>query len=172
MGDETRIYLSKQKSRVHHYATAIPQKLFTHFSIDLSHTELERLNLECQGEHSLECNLDTVAARNILKVALASQVAIQGAVECSSIDPFSEMFEMGDECMDPMRRVPTATGQGLQHIIECADGNGQCDVQDMIEMMEGKRKRCRGDVDRFGRFLNQNFFYTVLTLASFSAALL
>lgn len=87
----------------------------------------------------MECNLDTVAARNILKVALASQVAIQGAVECSS-DPFMEMHEMDDQCVDPMHQVPTATGEGLQHIIDCADGNEQCDVTDMIEMMEGKKK--------------------------------
>ena len=146
MSDETRIYRSKKAENI-----ATPQPYHKSCSLtspSIFSTELERLNLECQGEHSLECNLDTVAARNILKVALASQVAIQGAVECSSIDPFSEMYEMGDECMDPMRRVPTATGQGLQHIIECADGNDQCDVQDMIEMMEGKRKRCHGDVYR------------------------
>ena len=126
---------------------ALHHTVFAHCSIFLSSTELERLNLECQGEHSLECNLDTLAARNILKVALALQVAIQGAVECSNNnDPFSAMYQTDDECMDAMRRVPTATGQGLQHILECADGNEQCDVQDMIKMMEGTKKvsQCDG----------------------------
>ena len=80
-----------------------------------------------------------MAARNILKVALASQVAIQGAVECSS-DPFLEMHQMQDECVDPLHQVPTATGQGLEQIIECADGGDQCDIDQMIEMMEGKTK--------------------------------
>ena len=38
--------------------------------------ELERLNLECEGALSRECSLDAVEARNILKVALASQAAM------------------------------------------------------------------------------------------------
>lgn len=43
-----------------------------------SSIELERLNLECEGTLSRECNLEAVEARNILKVALASQVAVRG----------------------------------------------------------------------------------------------
>lgn len=37
--------------------------------------ELERLNQECEGTLSRECNLQAVEARNLLKVALASQAA-------------------------------------------------------------------------------------------------
>ena len=43
--------------------------------------ELERLNKECEGTISRECNLDAVEARNILKVALGSQAAMAREVQ-------------------------------------------------------------------------------------------
>ena len=42
--------------------------------------ELERLNMECEGALSRECSLQAVEARNILKVALASQAAAEDAI--------------------------------------------------------------------------------------------
>lgn len=42
--------------------------------------ELERLNLECEGHINRECNVAAVEARNILKVALASQAAMSEEV--------------------------------------------------------------------------------------------
>ena len=47
----------------------------------LDFIELERLNLECEGTISRECNLDAVEARNILKVALGSQAAMAREVK-------------------------------------------------------------------------------------------
>ena len=44
-------------------------------------TELEKLNMECESTLSRECSLDAVAARNILKVALASKVTLEENVE-------------------------------------------------------------------------------------------
>ena len=43
------------------------------------YTELERLNMECEGTMSRECSLDAVEARNLLKVALASQATVESA---------------------------------------------------------------------------------------------
>ena len=37
--------------------------------------------MECEGTMSRECNLDAVAARNVLKVALASKVAMEDALK-------------------------------------------------------------------------------------------
>jgi hypothetical protein len=105
--------------------------------------ELERLNLECTDALSRECSLDAVAARNVLKVALAANVA---ASECNIAhlyydDPYAEMAEMQDECLNSkmtMHRIPTATAtvqQKLDHIVECAE-NGQCNVEEMTLMIE------------------------------------
>ena len=104
----------------------------------LPYAELERLNLECQGELSRECNLDAVAARNVLKVALASKVALEGAIPDDECDPYSDMYEMHDECGESyMHQMPTTTGTKLDHIVECAEGR-QCDVEEMTQMIEGK----------------------------------
>jgi hypothetical protein len=46
--------------------------------------ELERLNLECEGTINRECSLVAVEARNILKVALASQAAMAREVQKSA----------------------------------------------------------------------------------------
>jgi len=94
--------------------------------------ELEELNAECQNAMSRECNLDAVAARNVLKVALASKVAMEDALskeeweECVTSssadndddddddnDPFASLADMEDyECHWSeyyARQLPTAT---------------------------------------------------------------
>lgn len=121
--------------------------------------ELERLNLECHGAMSRECSLDAVAARNVLKVALAANVAANANAECSLVelydsdgsrhDPYSDMHEMHDECLNSkmtMHQIPTATvssssssssvQQTLDHIVECAENGQQCNAEEMTSMIE------------------------------------
>ena len=43
-------------------------------------TELEELNVGCQNTMSCKCNHDAVAARNFLKLALASKVVMEDAL--------------------------------------------------------------------------------------------
>ena len=115
---------------------------------------MEQLNAECEGEHSRECNLDAVAARNVLKVALASKVMVEDAlqeVECAvpeteTDDPYAVMAELEDECQpDYYHNVPSDTTQRsnkLDRIVECAEGtSGECDVEEMTKMVEGKVKQ-------------------------------
>lgn len=109
--------------------------------------ELERLNLECQGAHSRECNLDTVAARNVLKVALASQVTMQGAVahaveKNTKEEECNPYLELQDECVDVMHPLPTKSANNLEHIVECAEGVQQCDLNEMLAMMDGTCVLC------------------------------
>lgn len=119
------------------------------------YTELERLNLECSGTLSRECSLDAVAARNVLKVALAAKVAAEAELdECNvlSDNPYSEMHQMNDECVDQMHQVPTATTtkSRLDHIVQCAE-NGVCDVEEMtlmIDELERLNMDCEGPMSR------------------------
>lgn len=99
------------------------------------YVELEELNMECEGTLSRECSLDAVAARNVLKVALASKAAVEDALECAS----SSTEEDEEDCLPyEMHQIPTATtGTELEHIVECAE-QGQCDVEEMTQMIEGK----------------------------------
>ena len=95
---------------------------------------------------SRECSLDTVAARNVVKVAIVSKVAIkdalsrEGEVGCNmptqgEDNPFASLVEMEDECLpDYIHQMPTLTSSGsamkLDCIIECADAtDGGCDVE-------------------------------------------
>lgn len=135
--------------------------------------ELEKLNAECEqeGETGLECSLDDVAARNVLKVALASKVAMEDAIsdiECEikeSDDPYASMMDMEDECQPdymlhtvPSATTPTTTTkQGansmrLDRIIECTEANdGTCDVEEMLQMVEELEKlnmECEGALSR------------------------
>ena len=119
------------------------------------HTELERLNSDCSGTLSRECNLDAVAARNVLKVALASKIATEAALdECNVLtdNPFSEMHQMNDECVDEMHQVPTETTarSRLDRIVQCAE-NGVCDVEEMtlmIDELEALNLDCEGAMSR------------------------
>jgi hypothetical protein len=120
----------------------------------LLYTELERLNMECTGTMSRECSLDAVAARNVLKVALASKIAMDASLnECSvPTDPYSEMHEMNDECLDHMHRMPTATTtqSRLDRIVQCAEV-GVCDVDEMTQMIEELERlnlECEGGTSR------------------------
>lgn len=118
-------------------------------------TELERLNMECEGTMSRECNLDAVAARNVLKVALASKVAVKDAMaelqeECN---PFLEMHEMHDECMDMQHQIPTATTtkSELHRMMQCAENGEACDVGEMLDMideLERLNMECEGALSR------------------------
>jgi len=92
---------------------------------------------------SRECSLDAVATRNVVKVAIASKVAIkdalsrsrEGEVGCNmptqgENNPlFASLAEMGDECLpDCIHQMPTLIRSGstmiLDCIIECADAVG------------------------------------------------
>jgi hypothetical protein len=105
---------------------------------------------------SRECSLDAIAARNVLKVALAHHVA---ASECNiahlydnnNDDPYAEMNEMHDECLNEkmtMHRIPTATApdtsgplqQRLDHIVECAQNGQSCNIEEMTAMIEELEK--------------------------------
>lgn len=111
--------------------------------------ELDRLNLECTGvSKRQECSVEAFDARKTLKVALATNVAVEEAMEeCDvdfhSDDPYWEMNLMHDECLNSkmiMHQIPTATlssshEDGLEHIVDCAE-NGQCEVQEMMQMIE------------------------------------
>jgi hypothetical protein len=112
-------------------------------------TELERLNAECEGTMSRECNLDAVAARNVLKVALASRAILMDGVKPSAgrnaADDdecdFDAMLDMHDECMthqDMPHGIPTAAMEEskLERIVRCAE-DGDCPVGEMTEMVEG-----------------------------------
>ena len=107
---------------------------------------------------SRECVLDAVAARNVLKVALASKVAMEDALSREDVgpadsdeeeDPYAVMADMEDECQpDYVQQMPTATTSSedamqLDHIVECteATADGGCDVEEMLEMFEGEPQR-------------------------------
>jgi hypothetical protein len=121
--------------------------------------------LECHGAMSRECSLDAVAARNVLKVALAANVAASD--ECTLVefynrhehdhdDPYADMLDMHDECLNSkmtMHRIPTetvsedsisssvsttttTTQQKLDHIVQCAENGQQCSVEEMMSMIE------------------------------------
>ncbi len=120
--------------------------------------ELENLNAECEGTHSRECNLDAVAARNVLKVALASKVVVKegisvcdGGVAARTAEyavyddecDFEAMLDMHDECMshrDMPHGIPTAALQEskLERIVQCAE-DGECPVGEMTDMIDGRR---------------------------------
>lgn len=135
--------------------------------------ELEELNSACQNAMSRECNLDAVAARNVLKVALASRVATEDALsreeaDCAMSpggdedengdDPYASMADMDDGCHpDYVQRIPSATsGSGtaarLDRIVECVEGPaGECDVDEMLGMadeLERLNMDCEGALSR------------------------
>ena len=96
---------------------------------------------------SRECNLDAVAARNVLKVALASKVMLEEAVneeeECE-YDPFSALKEMDDACLNDsahLHAIPTDAVEAshMDRIIQCAE-DGNCPIYELTDMIEGKRK--------------------------------
>ena len=101
---------------------------------------MEELNAECEGALSRECNLDAVAARNVLKVALASKVMIEEALheeeECE--DPFEELRNMDDCVNNDMHGIPTAALKEakLDRIVQCAE-HGECPVGEIAEMIDG-----------------------------------
>ncbi|CAB9518350.1 expressed unknown protein [Seminavis robusta] len=121
--------------------------------------ELERLNEECTSETSgsRECQLDTVAARNVLKVALASKVMMEDVMRFQETseqeDPYASMMDMEDEYHDStMQEIPTAALQeaDLDRIVQCAE-DGECDVgemTDMIEELERLNLDCEGTISR------------------------
>eukprot|EP00581_Thalassiosira_minuscula_P019497 CAMPEP_0183719582 /NCGR_PEP_ID=MMETSP0737-20130205/12449_1 /TAXON_ID=385413 /ORGANISM="Thalassiosira miniscula, Strain CCMP1093" /LENGTH=254 /DNA_ID=CAMNT_0025949303 /DNA_START=538 /DNA_END=1302 /DNA_ORIENTATION=+ len=134
--------------------------------------ELEELNAQCQGTMSRECNLDAVAARNVLKVALASKVAVEDALsreDCAAPsssteraeedeDPYASLAEMEDECymqqQIPSETTSPGTVMRLDRIVECAEGTSgadACDIEEMLEMVEELEKlnlECEGALSR------------------------
>jgi hypothetical protein len=105
---------------------------------------------------SRECNLDAVAARNVLKVALAAKIAAEDTMqECNVVvdpnDPYSAMHEMQDECVDPLHPMPTATGSGqLDRIVQCAQEGG-CpvgEISDLIDELERLNRECENTLSR------------------------
>lgn len=118
--------------------------------------ELEKLNLECEDNMSRECRLDAVTARNVLKVALASNVAVQGVVleedECIP-NPYSDMHELNEECFIDFdsHPIPTETGSKLDRVVECAQDTGLCELgelTDLIEELERLNLECHGALSR------------------------
>lgn len=115
--------------------------------------------MECEGTMSRECNLDVVAARNVLKVALATKVAVQDALEelqefeeCT-MNPYLSMHEMQDECMDKQHPIPTSTtpGSELHRMMQCAQNGEECDVREMMDMideLEHLNMECEGALSR------------------------
>ena len=92
---------------------------------------------------SRECNLDAVAARNVLKVALASKVMLEQLMrdgeECE-YDPYAAMRDMDDLCVNnDMHGIPTAAlkESSLDRIVQCAE-HGECPVGEMAEMIDGR----------------------------------
>jgi hypothetical protein len=115
--------------------------------VDHNITELELLNSECQDHTSRECSLDAIAARNVLKVAIASRVVLEESTEECVYDigddigddnPYSSFNEMDDLCNDDMHAIPTAAMRDtdLERIIQCAE-EGKCPVGEMAEMIDG-----------------------------------
>lgn len=113
--------------------------------------------MECEGTHSRECNLDAVAARNVLKVALASKVAVEDAMEGlqEECNPYLEMHEMDDECMpnNMQHQIPTATTteSELTRMMQCAEDGEACDVGEMMNMideLERLNMECQGALSR------------------------
>lgn len=106
---------------------------------------------------SRECSLDAVAARNVLKVALASKIVLEEALaertaaiaeECD----YEAMSEMNDECLSSMRGIPTAamTDSKLGRIIDCAE-SGECtleEIADMIDELERLNQECEVSLSR------------------------
>jgi hypothetical protein len=116
--------------------------------------ELEQLNAACLDAtgSSRECLLDTVAARNVLKVALASKVILQQRnqrqdAECdlqALMNPYAELHNLNDECFDQyMHTIPTSTTNDrtkaihLDRIVECAEA-GDCPVGEIANMIDGE----------------------------------
>ena len=88
---------------------------------------------------SRECNLDAVAARNVLKVALASKADVEDALDLQQLEEECESLNPSDvdDCLPyEIHQIPTSTGTRLDHIVECAE-QGQCDVEEMTRMIEG-----------------------------------
>jgi hypothetical protein len=115
---------------------------------------------------SRECSLDAVAARNVLKVALAANVAAASAddPECSLAllydadgshhDPYSDMNDMHDECLNSkmiMHPIPTATvslsssggttgsSSNIQQKLDHiveCAEHGQCNIEEMTAMID------------------------------------
>ena len=131
--------------------------------------ELERLNAECTNESSMsrECNLDAVAARNILKVALASKVMLEqeearqrraysndDQQDDFHDDPYASMHHMEDDAVTRMHGIPTAmasSSERLDRIVQCAQDGEHCDVMeitDMIEELERLNLECEGTISR------------------------
>lgn len=92
---------------------------------------------------SRECRLDAVTARNVLKVALASNVAVQGVVleedECIP-NPYSDMHELDEECFIDFdsHPIPTETGSKLDRVVECAQDTGLCELGELTDLIEGE----------------------------------
>lgn len=123
--------------------------------------ELERLNAECLDAtgSSRECNLDAVAARNVLKVALASKVILQQKVQDTECDfqtlmnPYSELHHLDDECFNhqQLHSIPTSTSADdrkvihLDRMVECAEA-GDCPVGEIVDMIDGKYSRSRAAI--------------------------
>jgi hypothetical protein len=127
---------------------------------------------------SRECSLDAVAARNILKVALASKVMMEvedslrqqqqqqqqksnqkrqkeGAVDDEEEDPFALLFDLDDvEASTHMHGIPTASvssAKKLDRIVQCAQDGNQCNVMeitDLIEELERLNLECEGKISR------------------------
>ena len=119
--------------------------------------ELEDLNAECQGALSRECHLDAVAARNVLKVALASQVVLAARVvheaECArptaigdaaAEDPYASLADLEDACPPGYARaLPAATAgaTALDRVVACGeDADAECDVDEMLRMVAGAER--------------------------------
>jgi hypothetical protein len=122
--------------------------------------ELERLNEECTSEHetslSRECQLDAVAARNILKVALATQVMheISRQHDHDEENPYALLQQMDDASADHMQRIPTASvksARKLDRIVQCAEDGNECDlmeITDLIDELERLNLECEGTISR------------------------
>lgn len=95
-----------------------------------------------------------MAARNVLKVALASKIILEEAVATTSsgsssheqtideeCDPFASMLDMNDECLNnDVHGIPTASttnDANLDRIVQCAE-HGDCPVGEITDMIEGK----------------------------------
>lgn len=55
--------------------------------------------------------------------------------------PQEESSETLDEPYFQMQSIPTGTatsGSKLDHIVQCADESGQCDIEEMARMIEGE----------------------------------